>query len=170
MTLSICCEQCGNLLKVREELAGARVKCPRCGKAQRVTADGEPPPPQPPRRKRRRAVRLLLVLAACLGLVALGGLGYWRVWGSGPRGEVTPSGEDEALFESWLRAVNALDDAHAGLRDKNAAAKAYPRLRELAEEARDLKKRVNGLSDGKRKHLATKYEDELTKYEKKHAE
>src|SRR5262245_55553457 len=40
------CEGCGRKLKVRAELVGKKIKCPKCGKIMAIPAP-PPPPPEP---------------------------------------------------------------------------------------------------------------------------
>jgi hypothetical protein len=55
MPIIVDCPDCGGRFKARDELAGRRVKCPKCGEAVKVPADEEEPAVAagPPRRERR---------------------------------------------------------------------------------------------------------------------
>ena len=51
MSISIECTECGRRLKVKDEFAGRRIKCPHCQGVQRVGGVEQPPPtavPNPP--------------------------------------------------------------------------------------------------------------------------
>jgi hypothetical protein len=83
MTLQLVCE-CGNQLRVPEEHAGRRVKCPRCGASQ-VVPQQLPAPGHAVRRQTEpvkfpRLVGPALALAVLLGAVAAG---WWWFFGKG---------------------------------------------------------------------------------------
>ena len=51
MSIGVACRECGRLLRVRDELAGKRIRCPHCGAVQPVARDAVPAePPAPPAR------------------------------------------------------------------------------------------------------------------------
>src|SRR5438093_3287450 len=105
MSLSLRCEACGKPLKLKDELAGKKIKCPACGQGLTVPPADEPegvtaaaevgapePGRAPPDRNRRRRKRhqdeppslarywpLLLGGTAVILLLGLGtlGLAWW---------------------------------------------------------------------------------------------
>jgi len=44
MPITVKCEGCGKTLKVKDELAGKRVRCPGCGQVVMAREQSKPPP------------------------------------------------------------------------------------------------------------------------------
>jgi hypothetical protein len=152
MPITITCA-CQKKLRVREELAGKRVKCPGCGKPVAVPAERAAgraparPASRPAGRRWLADVGLGLAFVVCL-LALVGGL-YWWFW--------VPSAAEEAVYKDFARRTNELVDMHAGLHDKAAAEAARPRLRQKAQECVDLWEKMGTLPDHKRAYLDKKY-------------
>jgi serine/threonine protein kinase len=79
--VSFPCTECGRKLKVKVELAGKKVRCPRCSKPTHVPeASAITAPPSPARPRRRREVLAAFALSGVLGALLVAGI--WQAQSS----------------------------------------------------------------------------------------
>jgi hypothetical protein len=118
--LTFACAECGKRLRVKPELAGKKVRCPRCNKATSVPANSPTEGPVPPPRRWWAHADALAAAAAAVLLAAGAVVGLWLL-----------PGEEKAPSVSRLQVVA---DRVRAQKSDSIDARPYPSLadRDLA--------------------------------------